>query len=34
MKCAANFGGTGFIGTFFARHLVEEKGFDKIYHLR
>ena len=31
MNCAVIFGGTGFIGTFFARHLVEEKGFDKVY---
>ena len=31
MNCAVIFGGTGFIGTFFARHLVEEKGFGKVY---
>ena len=31
MSYAVIFGGTGFIGTFFARHLVEEKGFDKVY---
>ncbi|TNE95261.1 MAG: NAD(P)-dependent oxidoreductase [Gammaproteobacteria bacterium] len=31
MTCAVIFGGTGFIGTFFARHLVEEQGFEKVY---
>ncbi len=31
MTCAVIFGGTGFIGTFFARHLVEDEGFEKIY---
>ena len=29
--CAVIFGGTGFIGTFFSRYLVEKKGFDKVY---
>ena len=31
MTCAVIFGGTGFIGTFFARYLVEQEGFEKIY---
>ena len=25
------FGGAGFIGTFFARQLIEEHGFEKVY---
>jgi nucleoside-diphosphate-sugar epimerase len=28
---AVIFGGVGFIGTFFARHLIEEKGFYRVY---
>lgn len=28
---AVIFGGTGFIGTFFARHLIEEYGYKKVY---
>lgn len=31
MTCAVIFGGNGFIGTFFARYLVEQEGFEKIY---
>jgi nucleoside-diphosphate-sugar epimerase len=31
MNCAVIFGGTGFIGTFFARHLIEKEGFEKVY---
>ena len=31
MSCAVIFGGTGFIGIFFARHLVESEKFSKIY---
>jgi len=31
MKTAVIFGGTGFIGAFFAKHLIEEEGFDKVY---
>lgn len=31
MTCAVIFGGAGFIGTFFARHLVEELGVEKVY---
>jgi nucleoside-diphosphate-sugar epimerase len=31
MSCAVIFGGTGFIGTFFARHLIEKEGFEKVY---
>ena len=31
MKIAVIFGGTGFIGTFFCRYLLEEEGFEKIY---
>ena len=31
MSCAVIFGGTGFIGTFFARHLIEAEGFEKVY---
>ncbi|WP_454254275.1 NAD-dependent epimerase/dehydratase family protein [Pseudomonas sp. Marseille-Q8238] len=28
---AVIFGGTGFIGSFFARFLIDEQGFDKVY---
>ncbi|WP_303292772.1 NAD(P)-dependent oxidoreductase [Marinobacter sp. ST-43] len=31
MKVAVIFGGNGFIGSFFAKHLVEEKKFSKVY---
>ncbi len=31
MNCAVIFGGTGFIGTFFAIHLLEQEGFEKVY---
>ena len=31
MKCAVIFGGTGFIGTFFAEHLIENERYEKIY---
>lgn len=31
MKVAVIFGGTGFIGSYFAKHLVEECGFEKVY---
>jgi GlcNAc-P-P-Und epimerase len=31
LNCAVIFGGTGFIGTFFARHLLEKEGFEKVY---
>ena len=31
MKIAVIFGGTGFIGAFFAKHLVEEEDFNKVY---
>lgn len=31
MSCAVIFGGTGFIGSFFARMLLEEKGYQKVY---
>ena len=31
MGCAVVFGGTGFIGSFFAKYLVEEKGYEKVY---
>ena len=31
MGTAVIFGGTGFIGSFFARHLIEEQGFKKVY---
>lgn len=29
--CAVLFGGAGFIGTYFARHLLEQELYDKIY---
>jgi len=31
LNCAVIFGGTGFIGAFFARHLLENQGFEKVY---
>jgi len=31
MKTAVIFGGTGFIGSFFARHLIERENFDLVY---
>ena len=31
MGIAVIFGGTGFIGSFFRRHLIEEQGFKKVY---
>ncbi|MCG8496287.1 MAG: NAD(P)-dependent oxidoreductase [Enterobacterales bacterium] len=31
MKCAVIFGGTGFIGSFFARFLLEESIYEKVY---
>ena len=31
LKNSVIFGGTGFVGTFFARYLVEEHGFKKVY---
>ena len=31
MNCAVIFGGSGFIGTFFAKHLIEEHNFSKVY---
>lgn len=31
MSNAVIFGGSGFIGTFFACHLIEEHGFQKVY---
>lgn len=31
MNCAVIFGGSGFIGVFFARHLLELGGYDKVY---
>jgi nucleoside-diphosphate-sugar epimerase len=31
LNCAVIFGGTGFIGTFFATYLIEKEGFEKIY---
>ena len=31
MTCAVIFGGNGFIGSFFAKHLVEKKGLPKVY---
>lgn len=33
MKCAVITGGTGFIGTFFAQHLLNSKLVDKVYLL-
>ena len=31
MKAAVIFGGTGFIGSFFARYLLEDCSYDKVY---
>jgi len=31
MKCAVIFGGTGFIGSFFSRFLIEERSYEKVY---
>jgi GlcNAc-P-P-Und epimerase len=31
LKNAVIFGGSGFIGTFFARHLIEQHGYKKVY---
>ena len=31
MKCAVIFGGTGFIGTFFAQHLLQHADIGKVY---
>lgn len=31
MKISVIFGGAGFIGTFFARHLIDEHGYEKVY---
>jgi len=31
MASAVIFGGTGFIGTFFAKHLIEEEGFEEVW---
>lgn len=31
MTCAVIFGGTGFIGAWFARYLAEQESFEKIY---
>ena len=31
MSNAVIFGGSGFIGSFFARNLIEEHGFEKVY---
>ena len=31
--CAIIVGGTGFIGSFFARYLLEQAGFAKVYLL-
>ena len=31
MKNSVIFGGTGFIGIFFARHLIEDHGFENVY---
>ena len=31
MKHSVIFGGTGFIGVFFARHLIEDHGYEKVY---
>ena len=31
MKCAVIFGGTGFIGSFFSKYLLDNKIVDKVY---
>ena len=31
MKTTIIFGGSGFVGTFFARHLIDEHGYEKVY---
>lgn len=31
MNCAVVFGGSGFIGVFFAKQLLDQSGFDKVY---
>ena len=31
MKTSVIFGGTGFIGVFFARHLIEDHGYKRVY---
>ena len=31
MTCAVVFGGSGFIGSFFAKHLIDDHGYEKIY---
>lgn len=31
MSCAVIFGGSGFIGVFFAKQLLQQIGFDKVY---
>lgn len=31
MKVAVIFGGTGFIGSYYTQHLLENNGFDKVY---
>lgn len=31
MKHSVIFGGTGFIGVFFARHLIKDHGYEKVY---
>lgn len=31
MNCAVVFGGTGFVGVFFARYLLDQGFFDKVY---
>lgn len=31
MTCAVVFGGVGFIGSFFAQHLIDDHGYEKIY---
>lgn len=31
MNCAVIFGGSGFIGVFFAKQLLDQSGFDKVY---
>ena len=33
MKCAVIFGGSGFVGVFFAKHLIEQKEYNKVYLL-